>query len=193
MCPADNEVPQSVSVVRCVQLSAVAVNIKDKQDGDHNEVDVRPTTGYWWAVSIHSCCRPSEPAYCYCSVGRKSDVNCRRSSPFLFFSLTMNLIPHTTGLCFWHLLNVWISVLHCTLTTDYHIVNSRVVCSDVSQTTYTRPRPTPPRSGVEATRDPDQQPRTTTPAVTATQINQTVDRNSYNTARQRGIQTNCHM
>ena len=79
------------------------------------------------------------------------------------------------------------------LTTDYHIVNSRVVCSDVSQTTFTRPRPTPPRSGVEATRDQDHQPRTTTPAVTATQINQAVDRNSYNTARQRGIQTNCHM
>ena len=50
---------------------------------------------------------------------------------------------------------------------------------------------TGPRSGVKAPRDQDQDLRTKTLVVSATQINPAVDLSSYNTVRQRGIQTNC--
>ena len=50
-----------------------------------------------------------------------------------------------------------------------------------------------PKNGLDAPQDHDQNRRTTTPVVTATQINPAMDRNSYNTIRQRAIQTNCDM
>ena len=47
------------------------------------------------------------------------------------------------------------------------------------------------RSGVKTPQDQDQDLRTKTLVVSATQINPAVDLSSYNTVRQRGIQTNC--
>ena len=59
---------------------------------------------------------------------------------------------------------------------SYRIVPRPVLSRPRPPLPKPRSRPRPPWSGVEAPRDQDQDPRTTTPAVTTTQINPAVDR-----------------